>query len=658
MKTLAIVSKGKNTSEALKAQLDGILGPRIKVVAYSSEHLSNFDVEADLVVASGKFSYNALSRQMNGRCPVILARRAINHDGLDKLFDLPSGTDVLLVNDILPATEETIAMLTAMGADHVRYHAYAPDQPDYPLLETAVTPGERQLVPSCVRNIVDIKTRLIDITTLTQILEFFSMLDDKASLLSANYINNIVRLIRDSKQQNHATTRIKNQLQIVINSARDGIIALDDRGCISVLNPVAEKFLSASAANLIGKNVGEIGDPVIRTLLSARGGSKDPFVKIGSHYIVVSSTPILPDNPGAGAIFTLKDVSEIQRIEENLRRKLVAKLHVARYALEDILGQSPPIRHAVALARKLADSDAPILIQAESGTGKELLAQGIHNASRRKDGPFIAVNFAAMTESLLESELFGYEDGAFTGARKGGASGLFEQAHKGTLFLDEVGDAPPSFQVKLLRVLQEQQVRRVGGMQLIPIDVRIISATNKDLRELVEKGSFRQDLYYRLNVLPIGLPPLRERKEDILTIAGALYDAFARHRQLRMPSTTYFSLISGTLEAYRWPGNIRELQNVVEYLVNICPDEKPVPGILPIQPQARNRYSPEPDHSDLNERILREIAAANQRKNAIGRRSLAKVLGVPESVIRKSLDELEREGAIRVKKGRTGLIVS
>jgi len=320
-------------------------------------------------------------------------------------------------------------------------------------------------------------------------------------------------------------------------------------------------------------------------------------------------------------------------------------------------GNSQIVKHTLALARKMAVSNAPILILGESGTGKELLAQGIHNASPRKSGPFVAVNFAALTESLLESELFGYEEGSFTGARKGGSAGLFEQAHKGTIFLDEVGDAPLPFQVKLLRVLQEKQVRRVGGSRIIPIDVRIITATNKDLKELIKTGIFRQDLYYRLSVLPITIPSLKDRKTDILVLAKSFYNAYSREQKNIIPPNIYFSLIASQFLAYDWPGNIRELQNVIEYLVTISPDQPPSPDMLSAELQADHTNFTAPEYQDLHPIILTTIAKFNKQGTPIGRRSLASVLSLPESVIRKSLICLQTEGFIQVNKGKKGLLL-
>ena len=658
MKTLAIVTKGKNTCVALREQLENILDNRIKVSGYYVDESSARNISADLVVISGKRTYHEALNRIEKHCPVILARRSINYHEVDQLFDLPANTDVLLVNDLRSSAEDTISMLTALGIDHINYFPYTPGMRDYPRLKIAVTPGERNLAPDCVEKIIDIKTRIIDITTLTEILQNFSMLDEKANLLSANFVRDIIGLIKKSKQSSNASNRIRNQLQTIINTVHDGIIAVDAEQRISVFNPVAETFLGLKAPEVIGKTSSHLNNPELRDLFNTPNLEKEMLFKVNAHHLIVNTASIQTDDSKSGKIYTFKDVSEIQRMEGDLRRKLAGQLHIARYTLDHMYGNSEIVKKTVGLARKLAASKAPILLQGESGTGKELLAQGIHNASNRKQGPFIAINFAAMTESLLESELFGYEEGSFTGARKGGAAGLFEQAHKGTLFLDEVGDAPLSFQVKLLRVLQEKQVRRIGGSRLIPIDVRIISATNRDLTVLIAKGCFRQDLYYRLNVLPIALPSLRARKEDILVLATKFYDSYLDQRNRPISANLFFSQIAPALLSYEWPGNIRELQNVVEYLVNVTPDQIPLPDMLPKEllsagSAQSSRISPE--QHDINTLVLNAISTFNQQQTTIGRRSLAAALRLPESIIRKALIQLQQEGLIQIAKGRRGL---
>lgn len=657
MKTLSIITQGENTCVALKKQLENLLGDRVKIIGYYIDGNLADNIRADLVLVSGLHTYKTALPKINPSCPIILARRSINYHEVDKLFDLPDGCDVLLVNDLPSSVQDTISLLKALGINHINYHPYVPGMHDYPHLKIAITPGEVNLVPPCVEQIIDIKTRVIDITTLTEVLQKLSIIDEETNLLSASYLRDMVKLIKKSKHSSNVSNKIKNQLQTIINTVHDGIIAVDSAGYISVFNPIAEELTGLKAEQVVGRKIDSLSDRNLLAGLTSWQRKTETFVMINNHYVVVNVATIGEQNNELGKVYTFKDVSEIQRLEEELRRNLAEKLHVARYCLSDLRGSSEKVRHTVELANKMSASNAPILIQGESGTGKEVLAQGIHNASPRRNGPFIAVNFAAMTESLLESELFGYEGGAFTGARKGGAPGLFEQAHKGTIFLDEVGDAPLPFQVKLLRVLQEKQVRRVGGSRIIPIDVRVIAATNRDLKELIREKTFRQDLYYRLNVLPIELPPLRERRQDILVLAKDFYKAFTGKQYNAAFAEIYFRDITSILIKYDWPGNIRELQNVVEYLVSISPDQPPNVSLLPEELRIANRQNRQSDH-DAKQLILNTINACNQKGRPVGRRSLAMFLSLPESVVRKFVEQLHMEGLIEINKGRRGLVAS
>ena len=372
----------------------------------------------------------------------------------------------------------------------------------------------------------------------------------------------------------------------------------------------------------------------------------------------MNSSPISKKDTTLGTVYTFKDISEIQRLEKEHRRKLINEQNFARYTLDMIHGNSKSIKAAISLAQKIALSNSPILIQGESGTGKELFAQGIHNESTYRNGPFIAVNFAALTETLLESELFGYEEGAFTGARKGGAAGLFEQAHNGTIFLDEIGDVPLRFQVKILRVLQEKQVRRIGGFRVIPINARVIAATNRKLQALIAQGTFRQDLFYRLNVLPLQIPALKNRRADISLLAEEFYDKYFKNRERQVSTKNYFKFVMPYFLAYYWPGNIRELQNVVEYLVNICPETAPLPSMLPTEIRCNLPAAKNQSHQHdlrLAQEILVKIKEHNDRGRPIGRRSLATAFNIPESTIRRILKNLEQKGCLMIRKGRKGL---
>lgn len=660
MKNLVVISMGQNTSIAFREQLHRLLGNRVNVNHYYIEgNLLTTNIKADLVLFSSEAAYRGAKSYVNKKCPILIARRSINYHEVNKLFEIPVGTDVLLVNDLASSADQTIALLQTLGIDHINYYPYSPERLNYPKLRIAVTPGEKELVPHCVKEIIDIKTRLIDITTLLEVLIQLNLLELYADFLSANYVQDIIRLIKNDNQMIHESNKIRAQFETVIATVHDGIIAIDSCEKISVFNPVAEKLLNIKAEQAVGHSVNQITNTNLLHILNGENKIRESLVKVNEHYLIVNIAYMHPDNWELGRIYTFKDVSEIRRLEESVRRKLIQEQKIAKYTFSQVVGESTVIKQMLAIAGKMALSSSTILIQGESGTGKEIIAQGIHNASPRNSGPFIAVNFAALTENLLESELFGHVEGAFTGATRGGASGLFEEAHKGTIFLDEIGDAPLAFQVKLLRVLQEQQIRRVGSSKLIPIDVRVIVATNRDLKELIEKGQFRQDLYYRLNVLPIKAPPLRARGQDILLLAKVFYENNTR-RSDDEEAEQYFKKIASCLLEYSWPGNIRELQNVVEYLVNICPDVPPDIDSLPDEFMVNYKrfFSTKEREEELVKRIYDEINLANEQNYSIGRRSLAERLAIPENQVRNLLQKMQVENRVILQRGRKGLRIN
>lgn len=666
MKHLTLITKGKNTWQTLSEQLAALLGNHVTISGYHLGTALPDRLQGDLILLSSNELLPHVRKRLPVSCPVLITRRSINYHEVEKLFDLPDDSDVLLVNDDLNTAHETISLLLALGIDHVRYHPYAPGLRDYPQLKLAVTPGEPDCAPPCVETIIDIHSRTVDITTLVEIADKLSLLDAKANILSANYMRDVIRLIKTNKQNATISRILNNKLHAVINTVHDGIIATDENQVISVINPVAEDLLSLPAKQVTGRKINlTLHSQLEKFLTQISTQQEENFIRYNNRQLVANAAAIGNNEKPAGFIYTFKDVSEIQRLEEELRRKTVREQQVARYTLSQIIGSSKSIQSTIEKAACLAGSDSPILIQGQSGTGKELLAQGIHNASARRHGPFIAINFAALSETLLESELFGYEEGSFTGARKGGAAGLFEQAHKGTLFLDEIGDSPLTFQVRILRVLQEKQVRRIGSTRNIPIDVRIISATNQNVKDLVARGLFRQDLYYRLNVLPLTLPSLKERKEDILALATHYYEKFKAVAS-KQNAAFYFQHVAPYFLAYDWPGNIRELQNVVEYLVNVSPSAPPQADLLSeelrqctllLQNYRQNPHSA-PATKTLHESVLQEISRCNRQGISVGRRSLAQTLQVPEGNIRKIISQLEAAGQIEICKGRKGLLLT
>jgi propionate catabolism operon transcriptional regulator len=360
----------------------------------------------------------------------------------------------------------------------------------------------------------------------------------------------------------------------IVDYSYTGIIGVDGNSLISTFNPAAEKTLGLKAETVIGKR---IEDTFPDLKLEEGEGTFLPRVnQLGSYgkkSILFSSVPIKVNNRCYGQVTVLHDAESIRKAEEKIRRDLHKKRFVTQYTFDDIAGNSAVLRRTIDKAKMFAMSDSAVLITGETGTGKELIAQGIHNSSSRRLRPFVSINCGALTESLLDSELFGYESGSFTGARAEGKTGLFEMAHSGTIFLDEVGEILPSVQVRLLRVLQEKEVMRIGGDRLIPINVRIIAATNQDLWGLVQSGKFRHDLYYRLNVLELRLPPLRDHLEDIPDLIRSILarKSPSLSRVLEGPCAEIFQI----LQRYSWPGNIRELENIVERFSVLVQNVKP-----------------------------------------------------------------------------------
>ncbi|BAO89265.1 propionate catabolism operon regulatory protein PrpR [Caballeronia cordobensis] len=378
----------------------------------------------------------------------------------------------------------------------------------------------------------------------------------------------------------------RRRLDQVLQNLRDGVIALDAQGRIEALSGKMAQLLRLNPSQAVGRRLAELAPDVAAAVPAAPGESLETVR--GASYVVHRSAWGEGSNETGGAIVTFQESVALQRMDRSVRTRQRAPQLTARYVIGDLLGESAAIEAARARMRRYARSEATVLIRGESGTGKELAAQGIHNASARREFAFVALNCGAFPETLLESELFGYEEGAFTGARRGGKPGLIETAHRGTLFLDEIGEMPLPLQSRLLRVLQEREVARLGSTEPLQVDVRIIAATHRALTEHVEKGEFRADLFYRLNILNLALPPLRERAADIPMLAAHL---LARTR-LSIDDDALAILM-----AYRWPGNVRELQNVMERVAVEMEDEpeRPVtPALLAdIAPEIMNGDQPD-----------------------------------------------------------------
>ncbi|MFK2825290.1 sigma 54-interacting transcriptional regulator [Bacillus sp. B190/17] len=410
--------------------------------------------------------------------------------------------------------------------------------------------------------------------------------------------------------------------QTILNYAYEGVIAIDLKGHISVFNTAAREILSISEESFIGRSIDEIlKKGKFRDLLLSDGDYREEIVSYQSIQLSVKKVGTFLKGKKVGNMVAFQDVTGIQEMEGKIRKKIHSRGHVAKYTFQDILFRSIEIEKTIETAKRYSEVDSNILIIGETGTGKEIFAQSIHNHSKRKSNPFVAINCAALPEDLLESELFGYAEGAFTGAMKGGKQGFFELAHRGTIFLDEIGEISPKLQSRLLRVLQEREIMRIGDDKVIPVDVRIIAATNKNLIHMVKEGDFREDLYYRLSVLDLNLPPLRERRGDIPVLVNAFISKAFRGQE----KGGITDAASQKLSEAHWEGNVRQLQNFCERLTVLCKgkviDVYDIEKYLPNMNQQREQSKQEkeedaaiiPQRSE-RERIVQVLAKCNYNK--------------------------------------------
>jgi PAS domain S-box-containing protein len=407
-------------------------------------------------------------------------------------------------------------------------------------------------------------------------------------------IKRAIELVHGIRQDQERSKRFRSVLELT----NDGIIILDDNKRISFMNNAAQNLLDMDAGKIVGQYIDDIRESSILKSLLNNNHSGEAFKEVGRKQFWVNSMPLTINNKEKDLLVLFQSADRIQDMEQNLRRQLFKKGLYAKHTFEDIIGNSPILKETIESAKKFAAANATVLICGESGTGKELFAQSIHNESGRRKAPFVAINCAALPENLLESELFGYEEGAFTGAKKGGKIGLFEMAHGGTIFLDEIGEMTLPVQARLLRVLQEREIMRLGSDRVIPVDVRIIAATNYELYQAVAEGKFRSDLYHRLEVLNLEIPPLRARKEDIDLLANYFVNLYAFEERKNVPALSKEALEK--LKKYDWPGNIRELQNVIHKYVLLVEQKQDCEDLINklINDKIRKTYKVRKDDED------------------------------------------------------------
>ena len=674
-KSVTLITGSEHTKVILHNQLREYLPDNIIINSYAEDEGIGHVVRDDLIVLSSESVMDDLldMNLLDTSCEIVVAKRTINYDYIDEIVLLPPNTDVLMVNDSEEPTYSTISILQKIGLNYINYIPYYPGiKGKIKTADIAITPGEIDKVPVFVKKVIDIKARIMDFQTIAEILNKLDLLDEKAGKFSEKYLKKIINIAKRLAISTNDISQLNIHLNMVLDGLNDGLLVYNKNGNISVLNENLKRILSLSQVNLRDKNIKKViyNSKLIEFLTgknSDAGGDK--VFNIDGIELLVSKFYLGQDD---SIIAVFKNVKEAMEANDRLRRELVKKGFYGKHTFMDIIGSSESIVKVKEISKKLAISDLTILIEGESGTGKELFASSIHNESKRSKGPFLAVNFSALSDELIESELFGYEEGAFTGAKKGGKSGIFELADGGTIFLDEIGDISLKVQARLLRVLQEKEVMRIGGSQIKPVDVRIIAATNKDLSQMVREKKFREDLYYRLKMGYIRIPPLRERKGDI----HELINHFIREATSEDIHVTQD--VFDELYRYNWLGNIRELRNIIVYMLAVKEGKVLTLKDIPDKGFFHERID---DYSGADDKyhiavgitecnideeqlfILKRIDGINKSGRMVGREILSEeTIGTEYEItkyqMRNRLDKLEKLGLIIKKRGRHGTLLT
>ncbi|ENY8962558.1 sigma-54 interaction domain-containing protein [Clostridioides difficile] len=649
-KSVALVNDSrKDLIDFLENNLKLVFGDSININRYFINEINDNDIINDDVILV--MSVERLDKIINNildKKKVIVVRRTFREDKIYNLLSLPQGTNVLIVNDSDETTLETISLFYKIGVTNIRPIPYMNDN-NYKNIKIAITPGVPEKVPSFISDIFDLGHRYIDISTFIEIINLLQIDSKEIQSNLVKYSEEIISLDTGIKDKYKELFLKIEELDTILNLSKDGILFTSKDGEINTYNSKVKDILDINE-DIYGKYIEDIFVDSLKVLLSEKE-ILDKVVVFNKKYINVNKKNIYNRDEKMGTYYSLQEITYIKKLEQNLTKKLREKGQIAKYTFKDIKTNSPKMFECIDLAKKVSKSDLSILIRGESGTGKELIAQSIHNNSNRKNQPFIAVNCAAVPENLLESQLFGYDKGTFTGGLKDGKQGLFELANNGTIFLDEIGDMPLELQTKLLRVLQEKQIMPVGSHNVINIDVRIISATNKNLEQMIDNSQFREDLYYRLNTIPINIPPLRERKEDILIIMEDLINK----KLVITPEAKKL------IQNYMWKGNIRELQNVTSYLNIMCEDivlEKDLPPNLRSSDNKNTslklKYSKNDILNILEILILNKESDVGIGRGLILKALLYKNLQITEGKIKKIFEYLKKEELIICSSGRYG----
>lgn len=671
-KRISIVSLDPRAGESYGREVKSLFGAYADISVYNVLDGSAMGVlpRADLFVVSTDAygSAEEVARHIPMDCQTMAVEVSFRWSELRKLKELSRGTKVLFVNMTQTMAREAITQLNQFGINHIQLIPFYPGAVLEKDVHIAVTPDEMRYVPEEIETKINLGQRPCTSGMMIEIalrLELEYLLETEPF---QKYFRSIATNNYSFDQMFAKSIRLESQFHILMEILEEGVIGVNECGEIFACSHHAEEITKVSSSLIMGKRCEKVFPYIdFSKCMKEKKRTEAQVIKIHGVNISAEVVPVLRQDACIGAFAILQRFNDMEMRQSELRKQLLHKGHYAKYGFHDIIGNSQAIIKSKEILKRMAASESPVLLIGETGTGKELFAHALHQASRRGKEPFVAINVAAFPENLLESELFGYEEGAFTGAKKGGRPGLLELSHRGTLFLDEVEGMSPLLQVKLLRVLQEREIMRVGGSRLISIDVRIVAATNESLEQKVEEGDFRRDLYYRLNTLPIMIPSLADRDDDMFL----LIEHFKNELGGRFDLT---DSVHKFLKEYSWPGNIRELRNVVEYFIytgheHIALEDLP-PTVLKHSQSCLRPVMASPGKNNLIQKqggvyteafwfVLEQLYEASQQGCFVGREKLlAKArecfLPLSQQEVRNILTEMSEKGLARISRGRGG----
>lgn len=558
--SLFICCSNPTDLQHLTQELQGYFGNVLHIVPLNP---LTFDtttpLQLSVILCTG--STESFAEKVFPHATILSVHRALSGKELEKIVTLPKGTRALVVNDPKQNAIETTNAIMDLGIQHINLIPYWPGSGiNTQNCSTIIYTGIADDCPKGDFNYINLDHRSIAIETILDIIRHFNLPSHVANAYYFKHIQHITdscyvvaRTLRESKQ-------LQNSFEDVFEINRSCLFVIDEHNQLSLINQMACDALNIQKQTSIGQKISVVfkSHPQLLPLLNTPKKNSETVITLNDVKYYMKLNLFFQKKPG-NILISLTSVDELRQTEGNARMQLHASGFSAKFQFSNIIGDSFELTNTIALAKLYARTNSNILITGETGTGKEIFAQAIHNASQHSGQSFVAVNFAALPENLVETELFGYDEGAFTGALKGGKSGLFEIAHNGTLLLDEIGEASLAVQAKILRTLEEREIIHVGGSKVIPVDVRIICATNSNLKAMVEKGTFRADLFYRIKVLNLQLHPLRSRPADICPLLHSML-----HSRFAMSLIT--PKIESHLLEYTWPGNVREVRALAEYI--------------------------------------------------------------------------------------------